>query len=1046
MNRAINLHKVSARNGVNRIPSEKCHKEEIRRANKAVVARLDKAINLQQSDHIAGARKELQGVFETVRSLGQRFFSNPTKEGWIVLRRGKEILLEDSVSCSVKHGTLLLDSSNSGAQFYSGLLNVIGAFAVVISEFKMAKEAFSLLTDFHQQSAETSRKRDLGAAYNNEGCISLILGELKQTELHFKTALKHLESAKERHQLHNPLLETMSIAINSNIARLHMISRNYSKALRKQVQLIQSCKTKEVKELPLQVVFTVLNNLAVLYTTLGKFSKAEQELKWMLSYCNNMQSEDCNFLLNFVKLHLSEVFLFHGNPKEAEKAFGINDDIDFAEMFGGLHINVRIETVEKLIDVIVLKGKIRFACELLDRGVTILKNIFGPDHFNVASLLYQQGTILTLAGEVSNAAEKFRCSIETLEEIFGIKHPLLLKCYMSLGELALRSKRADDSYFYSQRAMETIEAMYEVSFVNQLSRTYLEMTSSDTFHQSTMVDDTSKIEGLVAEHGVVLAVLLSRPVVQDGIPPITKSRTKLRQPPSTNYRDVQCPDSKEIVSLKYTSDFLETGKTFLRQGMRKEAAAFFEQAKKYSRALDATQAPAYACVARLYDVLTKKRLGNCQSLENKHEMSSCLEELNELSAKIGACNTCKRSTEEATKTATTAAAATATATIDDQLNLKLVLIFLIVLSLELKMMDTTFAAYDLYCRISQNEDGFLHVLDGKVQVYASKTSITCNGKTALQDVLVSTVGLNENEFQQLPPDKELYRSLAFKKNVSIDRFLVACTSCVFLDIEELRALDRKISLSVQECFQQKCLETGVEDSATQVIVDLTTTTSTRNHRNVLLTGSRIQLLPLCLLQGATSEIALGENILEISTATYPKKVRLTFEEEHTSNFMFSKIASYVLEKCNSVKISTVSVQHHCLSLTITHPIKACLTLWRKDRSISQKVQFVQTATQLHGLADRTVPWQRCIGALLEDAGLAERIFWPAIDHLANEYHVSYITDVEYSDEPLGVSDLYCEQSGFPLDGRKPKERQVFSLTMVRTRGNVFIDLNERPYC
>ena len=1035
MNIELNSHDVSAKSSTDRITSEMFHIEDTRNPNKVVVAWLDQAINLQQSDHVAGAREKLQCVFRIVKELNERFLSNPSKEGLRELRRWKKLFLEDSVSCSVKHGTLLLDSSNSEPQFYSSLLNVIGAFAVVISEFKIAKETFSMLTNFHLKSTETSCKHDLGAAYNNTGCISLMLGEFEQAEHDFETSVEHLESI----ELHNSLLESMSIAVNSNIGRLYQLSRNYSKALEKQEQLVECCKIKEVKELPLQVVFTVLNNLAVLCTTLGKFSKAEQELKWMLSYCSEMNREDCEFLQNFVALHLSEVFLIHGKPKEAEKSFRLDDDI---EMLGGLHINVRIETVEKLVDVSVLKGKIRFACELLERSARIIENIFGTDHFNVALLLYKQGTILTLAGEISNAAEKFKSSIEILEEIFGKKHPLLLKCYMSLGELALRSKRADESYFYFKRAMENIEAMNQVSFENQLSRTYLEMTSSNTFHQSKMVEDATKIEGLVAEHGVALAVLLSRPVVQDDI--LSKSKTKLTQPPSTNNRDVQCQDSKEIVSFKYTSDFLQTGQTFLRQGMRKEAAAFFQQARKYSRALDATQGPAYACVARLYDVLTKKRLGNSQTLENKHEISSCLEELYEVSAKIGTCNTCKGSTEEATKRTTTVA--TATATSDNQLNLKLVLIFLIVMSIELKMIDTTFAAYDLYCRISQNEDGLLHVLNGEVQFYVSKTSITCNGKTALQDVLVSTVGLNENEFQRPPPDKELYRSLAFKKNVPIDSFLVAYTSCVFLDIEEMRALDRKISLSVQECFQQKCLETGVEDSATQVIVDLTTTTSTRNHRNVLLTGSRIQLLPLCLLQGATSEIALGGNILEISTATYPKKVRLTFEEEHTSNFMFSKIASYVLEKCNSVKISTVSVQHHCLSLTITHPIKACLTLWRKDRSISQKVQFVQTATQLHGLADRTVPWQRCIGALLEDAGLAERIFWPAIDHLANEYHVSYITDVEYSDEPLGVSDLYCEQSGFPLDGRKPKERQVFSLTMVRTRGNVFIDLNERPYC
>ena len=1015
MNKEISLEEVSAKNGINRIMPEMFDTENTQRMLENVVAQLDQAINLQQSDHIAGARKKLQDVFETIGKLPPRFFSKPPKDGPRVLRRGRALFLDDSVCCSVKHGTLLLDSSNFGAQFYSSLLHVIGAFAQIISELKMAKESFSLLIDFHRQSDVTSRRRDLGAAYNNKGCILLMLGDLDEAEHNFKTSLNYLERAKQRHQAYIPLLEIMFIAVNSNIGRLHQLSRNFSKALEKQERLVESCKAKEVKELPLQVVFTLLNNLAVLYTTLGKFSEAEQELKWMVSYCYKMKREDCDFLLNFVALHLSEVLLSHGKSKEAEKAFRLDDDIDVAEMFGGLPINVRIETVEKLVDVMVLKGKIRYACELLDRGVNRVRNIFGPDHLNVASLLYKQGKVLTLVGEVSNAMEKFKCSIGILEETFGLKHPLLLKCYMSVGELALRSKRADKSYFYFQRAMENIEAIYQVSFVHQLTRTYLEMTSSNTSHQSKMVEDTRKIDGLVAEHGVVLAVLLSRPVVQDNIPPLRRSK----QPLSTNNRDVQCQESKEIVSFKYTSDFLQTAQTFLRQGMKKEAAAFFQQARKYSMALDATRGPAYACTARLYDLLTEKRLGNPETLEIKHEVFDCLKELTEFSAKISNQGNSKTS-PEATATTVPTATATTTQTLDDQLNIKLVLIFFILLSIEMKMIDTTFAVYDLYSRISQNETGFLHVLNDEVQIYASKTSITCNGKTALQDVLVSsTAGLNEIDSQCPLPDDELYKNLAFKKNVQTDSFLVTYTSSVFLDIEELRALDGKVSLSVQECFYMKCFATGVEDSATQVVVDLTTTTSTSDHHDVLFTGGRIKLLSLCLLQGATCEIPQGRNISEISTAMYQKTSRLTFEDEHTSYFMFSKNVLYLLQQCSSGKISTLSVQHQCLSLTITHPVKARVTLWLKDRSISQKVQFVQTATR-HDMAEWKVPRQRCSAELVGDLAVAERLFFPATDHLANAYQVPCKTDVDCSDEPPDISVV------------QPKEIRVVNLRMVRT--------------
>ncbi|KAJ7353907.1 hypothetical protein OS493_031614 [Desmophyllum pertusum] len=458
-------------------------------------------------------------------------------------------------------------------------------------------------------------------------------------------------------------------------------------------------------------------------------------------------------------------------------------------MFGGLHINVRSEAFEKSVDVIVLKGKMKFACELLETGVNILKKSFGPDHFNVASLLYKQGTILSLIGEVTSSAEKFKCSVDILQEIFGVKHPLLLKCYLSLGDLALRSKRTDESYLYFQRAMENIEAIYQVSFVSQLSSKYTKLTAnSNSFQGSRMRVD--RIEGLVAEYGLPLAVLLSQMLVQN------------------NKRTSRSYKTKENSHL------------------RQRVGGFN---------------------AHPPCVLIKKRFGKQESLDENHDLNNCLEELNEVTTttSIDAENS-KRATEDAAITS-----------FDCQLNLKLMLIFLILLSIELNMIDTTFAAYNLYVKLSQNDNDVLFLLNDGIQVYASRTSITCNGETAVQDVLFSsTIGVNENDSESPLPDKQLFRNLACKKNVPTNRFLVTYSSSIFLDIDDLQVLERDISLSIQECFQLKCIsETGIEGSATQVVVDLT---SNRDYCGVLLTGSRMELLSLCLLEDSkTGVIFLG---------------------------------------------------------------------------------------------------------------------------------------------------------------------------------------------
>lgn len=983
---------------------------------KRVVTLLEEAINFYQSDHIAEALGKLQDVFQTVSEVEGRYFKTPTQHALGVVSRAKELFLEDNVSCSVKHGTLLLDSSNSGAQFYISLLNVIGAFAIVISEFRIAEGIYSLLIDLHHQSDVTSRRRDLGAAYNNRGCISLILGDFKQAEDYFETSLKHLDCEK-RHYPNSSSLGTMFIAVNCNTARLHLLSRNFSGAMEKQELLVEECKSKEIKELPLQVVFTVLNNQAVLCTTLGHLNKAEQELKWLISYLSEMNREDCDFLLNFETLHLSEVLLLRGKSQEAEKVSRLEtlksaDGIELVQMFGGLHINVRIEAFEKLVEVIFLKGKIRFACKLLETGLKILRKSCGPDHFNVASLLHKQGTILSRIGEVSSATEKFKCSVDIFQQIFGVKHPFLLRCYMSLGELALTLERTDDSYLYFQRAMENVEEIYQVPFVGELSRIYIKITTNcKPFQGSIVGEDTQRIELLVAEYGLAFAVLLSRPVVQD-------DNSCLRRYEGTRIRSTSY--NMEMTSMKCTRDFLNSGHTFLRHGMNKEAAAFFQQAEKYCAAHSITTSPSNPCLARLYSVLAKKSPRDQKPLDDNGDLKNCLEELKGATKKVISESKSKTSTDDITLT-----------TSDCRLNLQLVLIFLILFSIELKMIDTTFAAYDLYAKLSQNDDSSLLFLNGRVQIYTSRTSVTCNGNTAVQDVLVSSAaGPTKIDSECPTTENQLFRSLAYEKNVSSDRFLVTYNSSVPLDIDDLRVLDEKILQSVQECFQLKCFENGIKGIASQIVVDLTSN-SVPDDYDILATGRRIELLSLCFSEENSSGVFHKGNIFEISTAVSQKITRLTFEDEQTSSFMFSKNALYHLQQYNSTQISTVSLQSHCLSVAIVHPVKARLTLWRVDRCIKQKIQLVQTATK-QCQRSWTISKQTSCKEPLGVFTVTDTLPWPSIDHWAKAYHVQFLTDDVDSDESLDVSIVPCERNRIIFNGRHERFVRIFSEETVST--------------
>lgn len=988
-------------------------KENGKVSDKVVLA-LERAINYHQIDQIADARNALRSLFEVLLNIQLQDLEVPNEDGWLweVLAWGKELFLEGGVSCSIKHGTLLLDSSYVGQkylqekirsspidqvsspndssirveEFYLSVLNVLGAFALLISELEIAHETFELLVDFHHQLATSnSPLQDLGAAYNNKGCISLVKGDFCLATEEFKKSLSYVESRKLR-QLERLSTDTESVAVYSNISRLHLISRNFNEALELQEQLENDCEAREINELPFQTIFMMMNNRVVLYTSLGNFNKAEKALRRLKSYCNRMEREDCNSLLNFVRLHLSEALLLQGKTREAEEEFSLKklsctSFTDLVDMFGSLYMNVRIEALEKLAEVFVRGGQIQIALSLLEKTVEIIETSFGSDHLNLASLLFKQGSILSLTGDLISAAGKFKSSADILQMIFGQRNPLLIKCYMSLGELKSRLEHKEESHLYFQRAVKSLEVLYHVSFENELSTTYMEITKKLKKSSRSEVSEMM-IEGLVAEHGQALAVLLRENNPQEET--LRRSKTGKKLVSGERLRN-ECLDSKIMISQKYAIDFLQTGQKLLRQGMKEEAAAFFEQAGAHCEDHRSKEGHLNAELVRMHSLLLQKHSGE---LTADQDVNNTLEELSKEIEENEKWSKVKETTREVT-----------TAEFDHQFNLKLFLIFLIMMSIELKEIDTTFAAYDLYTKLSPYETEFHFLLNDGIQVFASKTLVTCNGKTAFQDVLVSsTIGPDESIAECPTPEEQVFRSLSYKTNTSSNGFLAACSSPVILDIDELLVLKRSVSLAFKECFQLKRFESEHEDVGTQIIVDLTSTTM-YGHCSITSYGSRIELLPLCLTEEFQVGISQEQSIFEIQTSMWQDTKCMIFADEQTSSYMFKTTVLNLLQECRSDKTLTLAIHSHSISVAIRQPVKARLTLSHDKRSIKQRIKFVATATAKKtatALGIKGCDTQKYFEASCPKS-VADVLSWPGIDTSAKKYQVAYQSGIHLED-------------------------------------------------
>ena len=907
---------------------------------------LDHAMDLLQSDCIANARSVLRDVFEMVSKLDSKNFKTPSDYDLQVLERGEDLFWtwgdQKGVSCSVKHGIIILDSGNS--LLYPRLVNVLGAFATETSEFQIAEKSFSILIKFHGESDSTSRLRGMGTSFNNRGCILMVRGEYNRARSDFQNSQRHLSFSKNK-QFCGPTIDSMVIAVQSNICRLDMLCRRFSKALTEQERLVEKCKTRDngtlgtsFDELPFQTTFVVLLNQAAMYNTLGMFPKAEKELRFLEALCKNKNREEFDSLVNFVHLRLGEVLLLRAKQEkkfylfELLKSGSVHELLEFVGLhsFEGLHLNVRIESFETLVDVLLQTGKIKFACELLEKGFKIVRNVFGADHFNVATLLYKQGTISKLIGELPKALRKFEDAKEIWRYIFGENHPLLMSCYMSLGDIALRLDREDESHVvYFQRAIENVEIIHQVSLLNQLSKRYFALTrrktniSMRTFQQRGIQEGL--VEGLVAEHGLALAVLVKRLGIDDTLDHASrKKKEKGKQPQVGKLAWVQNSEPTMIISQKCMSDLLQSGKKFLQHGMTKEAIAFFKEASRYG--MTNNIACPNAALAHLCTIISRAKLTNQNKLESP-ALRSYLEYVKAETEANADENSLERNSKDEEML-----------TFNNQMTLKLLLIFFLRLSIELQAHDATFAAYDFYASQFPNDDQCFVTLDGGLQVYASRTSVTCNGKTAVQDVFVSSaIFENKSDWKGHLSGKPLFRSLAYRGNEPSCNLVAALSSPFLMDMDDVKKLEDKVLHSFKEFVQLKCL--GFESSATQAVVDLTSFC----EQDITTCGGRIELLPLCLFeQVSQSKLSIGRRAISEMTLGLCERITcMNFTDEQTTWAMFSKISLWFLKNCAWEDKSTLRPQDGCLVLTCVHPVRARVTLWHKDISIVQKVQVIR---------------------------------------------------------------------------------------------------------
>ena len=952
-----------------------------------LLRRLEQAMDLYESDNVLQARKAQQQVFEGVLSLKHPdVHFKPTKLGWRVMKRGKESFLRNAISSCLLHGTILLDTSDSATQFYASFLNVLGAFAVHTSDFRIASETFKLSIDVFQKSGYTSRSRDLAVAYNNMGCTSTIMGKFKNAEKYLTQSVKHLEGARETSRVpESERIEEHVVAVQNNIARLCMLARDYVTAFRLLAHLVDLCKGAKKRILPLATVLVVIQNQAMLHVTLRNFMLAESELEWLKSFYGE-SNERNDLLVNYISLHLCDVTFLGG--KEAKDIFNL-DTLNCAGvrqllfLNGNMHDNLTLATLERLADVLVHKGKLTVACMVLEEGVQNCKDIFGPTHFHAASLLCKKASVLHLMGDISASIEIYKRALSIWLEIFDFNHPVIMKCHATIADLLAFQGIKDESHLYCERTVEIIETIYQVSFSHQLSVKFSEMMTNQrrtpflTAKRGSAED--IKIKGLVVEFGVQLALVIS------SWHPSTKNRKQDWQSPGRgsngkrlkdpfpplaisdylcSQRSISSSNNCLLVIPKFVYDLSQNAQFLARCGMAKESAAFVQTAnlfcEKYPGSIGYTELLRTLLCCRSSQTSTK----NALFPKGKDFVYKCLNEL-----KDRAKAACQEDVEQSLCAI--------------QLNLKTSITLLMRASIEMNILDATFAAYDLYSSVFPDNGDFIRVCDG-LQIYTSRTRIVCNGKNATHDLLIAnSVGPTGQDNESCGSDPSLFKTLAYKTGAPTNGFLIIAGANSLMDVEHLEELRLRNLHSVEELFQRTCFENEIQDKSIRFLVELNVSAEGARSSTV----SDMDLLALCFSKTFPEA---RETICEISTEkTCEKLTCMTFSDTQTSSFLFVKSLQYLLQRCPWTEIDTVSIRNEGVVLSFFKPAKARLTVWCEDKNIKQRTQALSTTHRIVGNSCNAST--RTFGPCI--CNYVSGLFLQAVEHCSSMYSVAYQTVV-----------------------------------------------------
>ena len=904
-----------------------------------------------EQGNLVQVRESLQKSYQYLQDLLPSELSKPTLQEIEIVNKAEKISIEN-VAWSLRTGAILLSQTTPKNNFFVRFANVVGAVALIAICDDIAEKVFEQLKEYIENVGDEESVISLGVALNNLSCVYITKGSFQNAKVNLQRALAIFEVVKTGNEC--VTVEEEISTITNNLRLVHQAQRSYVTDFQLQNDLLSN-----VSRFAIQPRITAIVDYNEALTSLDNrnLRKALDELENLKAFCETKLHQNKGLLtciLLKIRLVCSMLQVSNGTTifidNKISTLQGLKELVDSSTNF---LLDFSVTIVETVADIHLYQGNLDLVCSYFSYLVPVVRERCGADHPTVASILSKQGLVFLHLENFARSRQCFTDALEIFTGAFGAIHPDVLKCNAGLARLEWLDGCEEKSLTHSQKVLENVERICQVSFECQLKPKFIELSSQSGRRPSPDVDheEQLKLETLVSEFGMEITRVLNQhqPTdLRDYLGALSESDDFVDSPVSKN------------LSAKLSFNWFKAGLCLFNVGVDQSVAFLFlscTYASMFYDYLDCSE----VILLKVIFVVCHLKSKTCQTFPKVQERLK--NEFGRLKNFIE--DKAKRFDKPESKTIF----------FDENTNLMIALAVILQAFVEMEMFEMIADVHSLFSFLSnqQSPQASQVVLVEELQFAFFSSNIQCLGKQVMHHLIFLTpLGVmnnrkvtNENDTdtscnsqsKQLTKSlhrddnfgerksRQTFKTLALKtdnnRRRGSCRFLVECPISRRIDISALNEINAWSVNAVENSLPHliSCSHQNIE-LAIQYFIELELPVSA--ERTLSSISGDFSLLSLVLSAAKDGSESETQSLVLVNTEnTCEGNLAFIFQDKVIADFLFGKLLKQILTNEDELgEVVNVVVKDSQLVLKIQGPPMGQIVIQCHEDAIKVKTHLI----------------------------------------------------------------------------------------------------------